>query len=97
MADAPNFDRGHSLTLLLPPLAAFGSLPTASDIGHWLAMTHCKPVQWDEKTFFDTPKSRRDNGGFWARTLFMIELFDLILGLTADVDAQAFIELGILL
>ena len=27
----------------------------------------------------------------------MIELFDLILGLTADVDAQAFIELGILL
>ena len=29
-ADAGNFDRGHSLTSLLLPLAALGSLPTAS-------------------------------------------------------------------
>ena len=27
-ADAPNFDRGHSLTSLYLPLAALGSLPT---------------------------------------------------------------------
>ena len=29
-ADAPNFDRGHSLTSLHPPLAALSSLPTTS-------------------------------------------------------------------
>ena len=34
-ADAGNFDRGHSLTSLPLPLAALGSLPTTSDIGHW--------------------------------------------------------------
>ena len=51
MADAPNFDRGHSLTLLLPPLAAFGSLPTASDIGHWLAMTHGKECNGTKRPF----------------------------------------------
>ena len=28
-ADAPNFDRGHSLTSLLLPLAALSSLPTS--------------------------------------------------------------------
>ena len=37
-ADAGNFDRGHSLTSLLLPLAALGSLPTAS-VRTGLAMT----------------------------------------------------------
>ena len=37
-ADTGNFDRGHSLTSLLLPLAALGSLPTAS-VRTGLAMT----------------------------------------------------------
>ncbi len=37
-ADAGNFDRGHSLTSLLLPLAALGSLPTVS-VRTGLAMT----------------------------------------------------------
>ena len=40
-ADAGNFDRGHSLTSLLLPLAALGSLPTTS-LRTGLAMTHYK-------------------------------------------------------
>ena len=40
-ADAGNFDRGHSLTSLLLPLAALGSLPTAS-LRTGLAMTGYK-------------------------------------------------------
>ena len=41
-ADAPNFDRGHSLTSLLLPLAALSSLPTSARPTALPVMCHCE-------------------------------------------------------
>ena len=79
-ADAGNFDRGHSLTSLLLPLAALSSLPTSarpitvallvpvslrtSDIGHWFAIRLPHPHNFQLSSYHSIPH----RSAWWERS-----------------------------
>ena len=63
-ADAGNFDRGHSLTSLLLPLAALSSLPTSARITALLASCHCEGAARPWQSVPLVPKAPLPKGGW---------------------------------